>query len=36
VNKHWFLMDVCADGGTYIKEFVHGDRCISIESAFKL
>lgn len=26
VNSHWFIMDVCADGGTYIKEFVHGDR----------
>jgi hypothetical protein len=24
-------MDICADGGTYIKEFVHGDRCIAVQ-----
>jgi hypothetical protein len=29
VNSHWFLMDICADGGTYIKEFVHGDRHVA-------
>jgi len=25
INAHWFLMDVKAQAGTYVKEFVHGD-----------
>jgi len=26
VNPHFFLLDVTTQAGTYVKEFVHGDR----------
>jgi tRNA pseudouridine synthase 10 len=26
LNNHWFIMDLETQSGTYVKEFVHGDR----------
>ncbi len=26
INAHWFFLDLVSSSGTYIKEFVHGDR----------
>jgi len=26
INDHFFVLRLCASAGTYIKEFVHGDR----------
>jgi tRNA U54 and U55 pseudouridine synthase Pus10 len=26
INDHWFLLDLCTSSGTYVKEFVHGDK----------
>ena len=26
INKHWLVLDIVTQAGTYIKEFVNGDR----------
>lgn len=36
INAHWFICDLITSSGTYIKEFVHGDRDRTIPSISSL